>query len=168
MGLAAVGLGSNLGDRAAELRSAALRLARLGRVVAASAVFETEPRDLLAQPDFLNAALLLETALPPRELLDGCLAIERERGRMREVPRGPRTLDLDLLFVDDLVLEEAGLVLPHPRLAERRFVLAPLAEIAPGWRHPVAGATVAELLARCPDAGRTVRTDITVAAPGEG
>lgn len=163
MTLAAIGLGANLGDRAAALRSALASLEPFGAVVARSGIWETEPRDHLEQPEFLNAVLLLESERSPRELLATCLDIEARHGRRRETPRGPRTLDLDLLFVDDVVLVEPDLVLPHPRLADRRFVLAPLAEVAPGWRHPVTGLTVRELLDRCPDAGRVHRTELPLA-----
>jgi len=141
-----IGLGSNLGDREAALRGA---LELLGEdVVAVSSFRETEPVGYLDQPAFLNAAAALETGLEPRALLERLLGVERELGRTREGPRhGPRTIDLDLLVYDDRVIDEPGLVVPHPRLAERRFVLEPLAELDPGLVVPGQGG-VAELLSR--------------------
>jgi 2-amino-4-hydroxy-6-hydroxymethyldihydropteridine diphosphokinase len=141
-----IGLGSNLGDREAALRGA---LELLGEdVVAVSSFRETEPVGYLDQPAFLNAAAALETGLEPRALLERLLGVERELGRTREGPRhGPRTIDLDLLVYDDRVIDEPGLVVPHPRLAERRFVLEPLAELDPDLVVPGQGG-VAELLSR--------------------
>jgi 2-amino-4-hydroxy-6-hydroxymethyldihydropteridine diphosphokinase len=141
-----IGLGSNLGDREAALRGA---LELLGEdVVAVSSFRETEPVGYLDQPAFLNAAAALETGLEPRALLERLLGVERELGRTREGPRhGPRTIDLDLLVYDDRVIDEPGLVVPHPRLAERRFVLEPLAELDPDLVVPGRG-RVADMLAR--------------------
>ena len=146
MARAFIGLGSNLGDREAALRGA---LELLGEdVVAVSSFRETEPVGYLDQPAFLNAAAALETGLEPRALLERLLGVERELGRTREGPRyGPRTIDLDLLVYDDRVIDEPGLVVPHPRLAERRFVLEPLAELDPNLVVPGHG-RVADLLAR--------------------
>lgn len=146
MARAYVGLGSNLGDREAALRSA---LELLGEdVVAVSTLRETEPVGYLDQPAFLNAAAALETALEPHALLERLLAVERELGRTRDGPRfGPRTIDLDLLLYEDRVIDEPGLVVPHPRMAERRFVLEPLAELDPDLAVPGRG-RVADLLAR--------------------
>ena len=145
-----VGLGANLGDREATLRRALELLdARPGvDVVAVSSFRETDPVGYLDQPPFVNAAAALEIQLTPRELLDALLAVERELGRTRDGPRfGPRTIDLDLLVYEDETLDEPGLVLPHPRLHERRFVLEPLAEIAPDLVVPGRG-PVASLRAR--------------------
>jgi 2-amino-4-hydroxy-6-hydroxymethyldihydropteridine diphosphokinase len=150
MPLAYIGLGSNLGDREATLRRAVDLLgSRPGiRVVAVSSLHETEPVGLLEQPRFLNAAAAVETELSPRALLDELLAVERALGRTREGPRyGPRTIDLDLLVYGEEVVREEGLDVPHPRLHERRFVLEPLAELAPGLVVPGWGAVEA-LLAR--------------------
>lgn len=129
-----VGLGANLGDRRATLQQALglLRAVAGVRVVRVSELRETEPVGYLDQPRFLNGAALVETDLPPRDLLSALLGIESELGRTREGPRfGPRTIDLDLLVYGDLLVDEPGLELPHPRLHERRFVLEPLAELDP-------------------------------------
>jgi 2-amino-4-hydroxy-6-hydroxymethyldihydropteridine diphosphokinase len=139
-----VGLGSNLGDREATIRAA---LARLDGVVAVSRLRETDPVGFEDQPRFLNGVAAVDTELPPRALLERLLAIERELGRTRGGPRfGPRTIDLDLLVYGDLVLDEPGLTLPHPRLHERRFALEPLAELAPDLVVPGRG-PVRDLLA---------------------
>ena len=145
---AAIALGSNLGDREANLRAAIVYLAELGPVTAVSSFYETAPVGYLDQPRFLNAAALLTTALPPLELLRALLAIEKKLGRDRSatLPKGPRTLDLDLLLYDDLILETDELTLPHPAMHERRFVLAPLAEIAPHRQHPLLHQSMQQLL----------------------
>jgi 2-amino-4-hydroxy-6-hydroxymethyldihydropteridine diphosphokinase len=151
---AAIALGSNLeskfGDREANLREAVRRIEALGEVGAVSSFYDTEPVGYLEQPRFLNAALLLETEMEPRGLMRALLGVERAMGRERvgAVAKGPRVIDLDLLLYGDWVLWAEDLVLPHPRMEERRFVLEPLAEIAPDWVHPVLGVGVRELLAR--------------------
>jgi 2-amino-4-hydroxy-6-hydroxymethyldihydropteridine diphosphokinase len=156
---AAIGLGANLSSQAGTpeqtLTAAMQELAAAGRLAARSSLYRTEPVDCGDQPAFVNAAALLETDLEPGALLDFLLALERKYGRNRShgQPRGPRTLDLDLLLMDDVALDGPRLTLPHPALAQRRFVLAPLSEIAPAIRHPVLGKTMAELLAELPDAG---------------
>jgi 2-amino-4-hydroxy-6-hydroxymethyldihydropteridine diphosphokinase len=151
-----LGLGSNLGDRRANLESAIAQLAALGTVTARSSCYETEPMEVPGQPWFLNCAVALETELMPKQLLARLLEIERSLGRKRKSgqPKGPRTIDLDILLFGSSVIETAGLTIPHPALHERRFVLEPLAEIAPEARHPVFKRTVRELRDALPkDAG---------------
>ncbi len=155
-----LGLGSNLGDRRQLLSAARASLdATAGiRVSGASALYQTAPvGGPPDQPPFLNAVLRVETGLSPRELLQACLALEARCGRRRQERWGPRTLDLDLLDHGGVVLSLPGLQLPHPRLAERAFVLVPLAELAPAWRHPVSGRTATELLAALGDTAGVVR-----------
>jgi 2-amino-4-hydroxy-6-hydroxymethyldihydropteridine diphosphokinase len=148
---AAVGLGSNLGDRAGHLEYGVSRLTRLFRALRVSSYLETTPVGVPAdQPLFLNAAAAGETSLTPYELLKALLAIEAERGRARPFPRAPRTLDLDLVLFGALVIDEPGLIVPHPRFRERRFVLQPLAEVAPDWVDPATGKSVSELLSALP------------------
>jgi 2-amino-4-hydroxy-6-hydroxymethyldihydropteridine diphosphokinase len=155
MAVAYIALGSNLGDRLQNITRAIELLGRLGVVTVSSSLYETEPVGFHDQPAFLNAALALETDLEPLTLLYGLLAIEREleRDRSQSVPNGPRTLDLDLLVMENSVLSGSELTLPHPALAQRRFVLAPLAEIAPRLRHPLLEKSMAELLDQLPDEG---------------
>jgi 2-amino-4-hydroxy-6-hydroxymethyldihydropteridine diphosphokinase len=145
-------LGSNLGDRAANLERAIEALSEIGaRVLRRSSIYETEPVDFLAQPWFLNCVVEAETSLAPRQLLEELQAIERKFGSRKLVPRGPRIIDLDILFYGAAVIHEAGMEIPHPRLAERKFVLIPLAELASEFRHPVLRKTAAELLAATQD-----------------
>ena len=157
MSLAAIALGSNLaspfGDRAANLREAVTRVEALGRVRAVSSFYSTAPVGFTDQPDFLNAALLLETELEPLELMRALLAIERAMGRDRAtaIAKGPRLIDLDLLLIDDVVVKSAELTLPHPAMSGRRFVLEPLAEIAHAMVDPLSGRSVSEMLARLGD-----------------
>ena len=149
---AAIALGSNLssafGDRESTLREAVRRLRELGEVVAVSSLRDTEPVGVAEQPRFLNGAVLLRTALGPRELMGELLRLEESMGRVRErgVEKGPRVIDLDLLMYGSEVISTTELTLPHPAMQERRFVLEPLAEIAPEMVHPVLGLTVREML----------------------
>ena len=148
MTLAYVGLGANLGAREETLRHAVEQLGEAEGVdvLAVSSLRETEPVGVVDQPPFLNGAVQLETSLPPRELLDLLLAIERSLGRVRGARWGPRLVDLDLLLYGSEIVDEPGLRIPHPRLQERRFALEPLAELDPGLAIP-GRASVSVLLA---------------------
>ena len=174
MAMAYVALGSNLvsglGDRAQTLTTASAWLERLGRILARSSLYETEPVGFKEQAAFLNAVIELETGFAPLPLLQEMLAIERALGRDRTqgVPKGPRTLDLDLLLVEDCILAGEELSLPHPALAQRRFVLAPLAEIAPNLRLPGGERTVVELLAQLTDQGENRVAAVRRLPPGNG
>jgi len=141
----ALGLGSNLGDRLARLRFAAVELKDFLGDLRFSSVFETDPVHVTDQPDFLNACCTGRTSLSARALLRALQTIERAAGREDGERYGPRTLDLDLLLYDNSVIDEPGLRVPHPRMHERTFVLVPLLELLPEWRHPVLGLTVSEL-----------------------
>ena len=146
-------LGSNIGDREGNLRQAVERLASLDvRVLHASRIYATEPLDYKNQAWFLNQVVEAETALFPMQLLTRIGRVERELGRVRAVPKGPRTIDIDILFYAAAVVETARLEIPHPRIAERRFVLEPLAELAPDLRHPVTHRSVRQILESAPPA----------------
>jgi 2-amino-4-hydroxy-6-hydroxymethyldihydropteridine diphosphokinase len=149
-------LGSNLGERAANLRTAIQRLEDFGHVVAVSSFYETEPVELTAQPWFLNCAVKLDTEKMPRQLLGGILKLEQEMGRRRIKKKGPRSIDIDILLFGKSIIESKGLTIPHAALHERRFVLEPLAEIASEVRHPVFKKTIRELRDALPP-GQAVR-----------
>lgn len=142
-----IGLGSNLGERDKNIRTALEKMKEKGiELLRVSSVLETEPYGYTDQPKFLNAVCLVETNLTPDQLLDVLLEIEKEMGRVRERKWGPRIIDLDIIFYEDLVLESERLIVPHPDMHNRWFVLAPLAEICPDYVHPKLKKTVRELL----------------------
>ncbi len=149
-------LGSNLGDREIQLRDALKRLAANGRVVAVSSFYETEPVEFTGQAWFLNCVVALETTETSEQLMASLLHIEQQMGRQRIQKKGPRTIDIDILLFDEAILDSPALTIPHPAMHQRRFVLEPLAEIAPEVRHPVLKKTVRELLDALP-AGQEVR-----------
>jgi 2-amino-4-hydroxy-6-hydroxymethyldihydropteridine diphosphokinase len=147
-----IALGSNLGNREEYLEQARDRIGAADlRILRASSIYETAPRDVVDQPWFLNQVIECETEMFPRQLLKRLQRIERAMGRQRRVPKGPREIDLDLLLYGDAVVKSQELDIPHPRLAERRFVLEPLAELAPDKRHPVTKRPIREMLASVSD-----------------
>lgn len=150
-------LGSNLGDRRANLRNAIGKLLNLGRLIAVSSFYETEPVEFTDQPWFLNCAVALQTNLSAEDFLAEIMTIEREMGRQRTQPKGPRTIDIDILLFGKAVVTTTQLTLPHPAMHQRRFVLEPLAEIAPDVQHPVLRKNVRELLELLPKTGATVK-----------
>jgi len=156
MALAYLSLGSNIGDREAALREAIHRLKTIGRVALVSSIYETEPVELADQPWFLNCAVALETEKTPEQLLTEILSIEEEMGRRRVQEKGPRNIDVDILLYGAAVVESPSLTIPHPAMQQRRFVLEPLAEIAPEAKNPVSGRNARETLEVLPP-GQTVR-----------
>ena len=154
--IAYLSLGSNLGDRALNLRAAITQLEAAGRLLAASSIYETQPLDVPDQPWFLNSVAAIETEKTPRELLQWAFKIEVLMGRLRMREKGPRNIDIDVVLFGNRVVDEPGLTIPHPAMHRRRFVLEPLVEIAPDVRHPSLGKTVRELLSEL-DGGQTVR-----------
>jgi 2-amino-4-hydroxy-6-hydroxymethyldihydropteridine diphosphokinase len=149
-----ISVGSNLGDKKENLDYAIANLGRCGILIQASPYLETEPVGYTEQPWFLNAAAEIETQLGPFELLRLCMDIEASRGRTREFPNAPRTLDMDILFYGNAIIRTSNLVIPHPRLADRKFVLAPMARIAPDLVHPVLRKSMRLLLKECTDPSR--------------
>ena len=154
--VAYLSLGSNVGDRKSYLRDAITRLQTTGRIVSASSFYETEPVEFTEQAWFLNCVLALETTETPQQLMAAVLHIEQEMGRQRLQKKGPRTIDIDILLFGELIRDSPALTLPHPAMHQRRFVLQPLAEIAPEMHHPVLRKTIRELLDALP-AGQVVR-----------
>jgi 2-amino-4-hydroxy-6-hydroxymethyldihydropteridine diphosphokinase len=151
-------LGSNLGDSASLLRKALKMLPDSGvRVCRVSSFYKTEPVEFLAQPWFVNCAAEVETSLSPRALMRTLKALERAMGRRGGIPKGPRLIDIDLLLYENVVAGFPGLVVPHPRLTERRFVLIPLREIAPKVTHPVSGKTMTQMLRETGDKSKVVK-----------
>jgi 2-amino-4-hydroxy-6-hydroxymethyldihydropteridine diphosphokinase len=159
MPCAYLSIGSNLGARARTCLKALQQLDDRGdtRVLERSGLYETEPQLVVEQPDFINLAAALQTELDALALLEVCKGIEESLGRVPGKRWGPRVVDLDLLLVDDLVLETSDLTLPHPRMHERRFVLEPLAEIAPDLVHPIRGCSMSKLLSDLGASGGRVR-----------
>jgi 2-amino-4-hydroxy-6-hydroxymethyldihydropteridine diphosphokinase len=149
-------LGSNIGERGLNLREAVRRLAAAGRIVAVSAFYETEPVEFTEQSWFLNCVVAIETSQSTFDLMKMVLEIEREMGRVRDKKKGPRTIDIDILLFGDSIIDSPELTIPHPAMHQRRFVLEPLSEIAPGARHPVLKKTISELLKELPT-GQIVR-----------
>jgi len=149
-------LGSNVGDREAQLRDAQFRLNTVGRVIALSSFYETEPVEFTQQPWFLNCAVAIETSSTPQQLMVALLRIEAEMGRQRRQKKGPRSIDIDILLFGHEIMESKELTIPHPAMHLRRFVLEPLAEIAPEALHPLLNKTIRELRDALP-AGQAVR-----------
>jgi 2-amino-4-hydroxy-6-hydroxymethyldihydropteridine diphosphokinase len=149
-------LGSNLGDREHNLRDAIARLGAKARIVSVSSWYETEPVEFTDQAWFLNCAVALESTETPEQLMVAVLEIEQQMGRRRLQRKGPRIIDVDILLCGDKIVDSPALTLPHPAMQQRRFVLEPLAEIAPDARHPVLQKTIRQLLDALP-AGQTVR-----------
>ena len=149
-------LGSNVGDREAQLRDALARLGAAGRVAEVSSFYETEPVEFTEQPWFLNFVLALETSKTPQQLMTAILRIEEEMGRRRTQKKGPRSIDIDILLFDDIIMDSTNLTIPHPALQQRRFVLEPMAEIAPEVVHPSLKKTIRELRDTLPP-GQVVR-----------
>jgi 2-amino-4-hydroxy-6-hydroxymethyldihydropteridine diphosphokinase len=149
-------LGSNVGDRAAQLRDALTRLSAVGRVAAVSSFYETEPVEFTEQPWFLNCVAAVETEKTPQQLMATILGIEQEMGRRRGQKKGPRSIDIDILLFGETIMHSNELTIPHPAMHQRRFVLEPLVEIAPEVTHPVLKKTIRELRDALP-AGQAVR-----------
>jgi dihydroneopterin aldolase/2-amino-4-hydroxy-6-hydroxymethyldihydropteridine diphosphokinase len=139
-------LGSNMGDRECNLEESIRQISEFAIIKKSSSIYETEPWGLKDQPKFLNQVVLVETKLAPKELLSHLKTIEQKMGRKKTVRYGPRLIDLDILFYDDLIMKTPDLIIPHPHITERAFVLVPLAEIAPNRFHPQPNKTIGELL----------------------
>ena len=152
--VAYIGLGSNLGDRVGYLKAGIKAIERLGDLIAASSAYESDPHGVEEdQPSYLNMVLAIRTPMGPMELLNELLAIERANGRIRNRANESRTLDLDVLLVDDMVFDNPKLAIPHPRMHEREFVMIPLTEIAPCAMHPTLNRTIADITVGLADQG---------------
>lgn len=154
MSAAYIALGSNLEPREYYMRQAVRRLGKLGKILKIGRLYESDPYGVTEQPAFLNSALILETALPPRELLPALKAIEQRLGRRKRQRWGPREIDLDIIFYGDMVVREENLHIPHDDYRNRRFVLQPLAELEPDFVAPGSGRTLRQALQDCPDQTR--------------
>lgn len=155
--IAYIGIGSNIGDKKANCRRAIELLKQAGTVTAVSSLYYTEPVGYREQEDFINAVAAVETEQSPEALLEACQAIEQEMGRTRTLRWGPRIIDLDILLFGNAVVDEPDLVIPHPLMASRRFVLAPLAEIAPGMVHPLLEKSASQLLQELEDTSTVMK-----------
>lgn len=148
----AVGLGGNMGNRLAYIGKAQMLLSqKVGAIVKCSSLYETAAWGITEQPNFLNQVVILKTLFTPKMLLDKCLEIEKQLGRRREIKWGPRSIDIDILLYNNIVKTSEALQIPHPHIQDRRFVLQPLTEIAPTYRHPIFNTTLSTLLNRCTD-----------------
>jgi 2-amino-4-hydroxy-6-hydroxymethyldihydropteridine diphosphokinase len=163
-----LGLGSNVGDKRGNIQQALDRIAGACRLLAVSSIYKTEPVGFQDQDWFLNCAVKVATEQRPRALLEWLKSIEQELGRTHRIKNGPRTIDLDILLYDDLVVDEDGLAIPHPRMHERLFVLAPLREIAPSLLHPVLDATIEALAGSLRDPKRVELYERASRLAGEG
>src|SRR5262245_43156699 len=150
-----LGLGTNLGDRKQNLIQAQALLKTT--IIRASSYYDTEPVGFLEQPWFLNIVIEIETSLKPAKLLQRCMDVEKKMGRVRDIPKGPRVIDIDILFCGNLIVNEPNLIIPHPAIPERKFVLDPMNEIAQDFVHPVLRKPISELLQECPDPSVTIR-----------
>ena len=157
LNLAYLSLGSNLGNREEQLRAAMQRLKSLGTLRLISSIYETDPVELTDQPQFLNCVVALETSLAPSQLMQELLRIEQAMGRKRTAPKGPRGIDIDIVLFGNEVVNSPEVTIPHPAMHGRRFVLAPLAEIAPDVKHPLLLKTSRELLAGLPEGQSVTR-----------
>lgn len=148
----ALGLGGNMGNRLQNIGKAQMLISQqVGEIVKVSALYQTAAWGNTDQPDFLNQAIIVKTPFTPKMLLNKCLYIEKQLGRRRDIPWGPRTIDIDILLYNDAIIDKEALHIPHPHMQNRRFVLQPLADIAPKYRHPQHRKSLRELLVACPD-----------------
>ncbi len=152
-----IGIGSNIGDKKANCRKAIELLKQAGTVAAVSSLYYTEPVGYKEQEDFINGVVAIQTDLPPAALLEACHAIEQGMGRIRTVRWGPRVIDLDILLLGNAIVNQPGLIIPHPLMAVRKFVLAPLVEIAPDVVHPVLKKKASELLRELKDSSTVMK-----------